>query len=242
MILRIKDKEFKEVEIEVERISNYLLFDKPAIVEPQIPKFFIQSQNRWVENPSHPDYVEGLQLYQVQLANYAFNLLLKKIKLCDNSILNNKSWKKIYKRIIQSSDEKEDEIFLFLKNFIFDNDEAKVEVINKICLTETKVYHYFERFVITRFGENIHKVDLTNTINTGIAYNPVIIGKDLLVNPIDEWTACTKSNMNWDKWLNNEYSLETMALTIAIQRLSKLTELHSEDEQAKQQNKKNKSN
>lgn len=234
MILKIKN-----VEIEVPRISNYILFERPNLVEPQVPKFFIQSQNRWVENPSHPDYVEGLALFQVQVANYAFNKLLENITLKDNSVLLNKEWRKIYKRILQTSKDSEiNEVVLFLKNFLIVDDNIKTEIINTVCLTETKVYEFFERFTITRFGENIHKVDLTNTINTGIAYTPVVIGKDLLVNPLDEWTACTSSNMNWERWLNNEYSLDVMALTIAVQRLNKLTQLHSDDEQVKQQNKK----
>lgn len=230
----------KGIELNLPRISNYILFDKPDIVEPQVPKFFISSQNRWVENASHPDYVEGLQFYQLTLANYAYNLLLSKISLADTNVLHDKKWKTTFKRIQQTSDNPEDEVFLFIKNFVLDDNESRNLVVNEVCLTESKVYKFFERFGITRFGENIHQIEITNSINTGIAFTPIIIGNDMLVNPIDEWGACTKSNMNWETWLNNGYSLDTMALTIAVQRLNKLTELHSEDEQAKQQNKKNK--
>ena len=231
---------FNQIKIDAPRISNYLLFEKPEFVAPKVPQFFIQSQNRWVENFDHPDYVEGLQLHQVRVANFAYEMLLKRIKLVDPTTLNLTAWKNIYRRIRQLEDGEDSEEYLYFKYFLFAEKEQQQKLINCCCLTESHVLSHFNRITVTKFGEDIHTVSLSNTINTGIEYTPIIIGNDVLVNPIDEWNACTKSNMNFGSWINNEYDLSVMALTVALYRLNRLAELHAEDEQVKQQNKKNK--
>ena len=232
---------FNQIKVEAPRISNYLLFEKPDFVAPQVPKFFIQSQNRWVENFDHPDYVEGLQVHQARVANFAYENLLRRVNLVDSTVLEVTQWKNIYRRLRQvGNEENEPEEYLYFKYFLFADKKLQQQLINCCCLTESSVLSNFDRITIQKFGENIHTVKPTNTINTGIEYDPIIIGNDVLVNPIDEWNACTKSNMDFGRWVNNEYPLSVMSLTVALFRLNRLTEMHAEDEQVKQQNKKNK--
>lgn len=223
--------------IDIQRVANYKLYNiEPGIVKPQPPEFFIESQNRTIQNLDHPDYVEGLQLYQIAKVAAINDYIISTFKLVKN---NNKQfetyWVKLKKTLIQNDlyDVTKGDDFYFIK-FVLLADNLTT-VIENVCLTESYVLKMFNSIPVLKYGVSIIDSQLQFTIKTGIEYPPVQIGNDILVNPIDEWNACVASGMNWSKWIKNKYSLEEMAVTVAIYRLNRLTELHSQDESIKEQ-------
>lgn len=221
MIVTIKD-----CELEVTRISNIDIFSADisgTMPEPQVPKFYIEEQDRWVDNPDHPTYHAALSVYYANRTFALFDYILRNyVRVVDKNKIN------IPRNIIKLYPD-EDVEFLFLKHILFEDILDGESMINLITLTETRVYPIFKSIRILRNGMDIHSHDVKNTVNTNIDYEPLIIAGHQLVHPLDEYNACVSSNISYVDWVNNQYDLDTMAKAIALYRINKIVEIHSGD-------------
>lgn len=220
------------------RISNTELLNvKSDLIKPEVPKSFIESQNRWVENPFNPDYPVAMNVYLYNQGEARLNHILNSIAL-DGDIKINITKRQM--ELFNIMEHNLDPLYLFKKYVIFESNAAKEQLINLVCLTENRVYAYFENFIVERNDIPIMEHGLQNAINTNLEIAPLLVGTMQLVHPIDEYRIATASNINIMNWLNNEYSLDNMANIIALYRMNKIIESHNEDQIAIEQEKKSK--
>lgn len=221
MILTINN-----IDISFERIPNVEVFSidvSDMLQEPQVPKFYIEEQDRWEDNYNHPTYHAAMSVYFAGKTIALFDALLRKyINVIDeNKILVPKNLRRLYPD--------EDDKFLFLKYVLLTEEDDIGKIVNLITLTETRVYYIFKTLRILRDGKDIHQHDVKHTVNTNIEYEPLVIGGHQLVHPIDEYNGCINSNVSYTDWVQHKFDLDTMAKTIALYRLNKIIEIHSGD-------------
>lgn len=218
-------------ELELPRISNYMLYQKiindPKFEElpyPEVPKFYIEKQKRWVENPNSAEYLRDIEVYEIAKTNLIIDIVLANIMFDYKQIDDNQI------RALKRS-QLNGNLHLAILKYIIIKDHYNVnKLIQEILLTETLVYKYITLLTVTRNGIDILKHDLRNPAKTNIDVLPITIGGHELVNPLYEYTACVDTGLDWMKWLNNDYQLNDMAYTIAMYRLNKLIDIHSQDE------------
>jgi hypothetical protein len=124
-----------------------------------------------------------------------------------------------------------------LKHIILQSPNDINKIVYSTLLTEALVYEYIGLISITRNGVDILTHGLKNPADAHIEISPITVGAYELVSPLHEYTACIEAKLDWNSWLNNGYELNVMAYTIAIHRLNKLIDIHSQDEIQSQQSK-----
>lgn len=226
--------------IKYNRISNSkLLKIKTELIKPEVPRSYIESQDRWVENPFNPDYPIALNVYMFEQSEARFNYILDSIEIDYKTDISKVITKK-HLKLFELTESNLNLDYLFKKYFIFSTQELRDLLINSICLTENRVFTHFEEFEVERNNIAIMEHGLHNAINTNLEIKPVLVGNNQLVHPIDEYKVVKGSNIDWTRWLNNKYDLEDMAQTIALYRIDRIIDSHNEDEIAIEQEKRNK--
>lgn len=230
-------------QIVIKPIANLFLYQTqenfPIV---QIPTFFIESQNRTVENPDDPAYHEALALVEARKSLEAFNTLVNTCVDIDDNYLDDNEWKKHYRRlaranlIIEGLTEKQ----AFLQLVVLVNDEDKNNIVNLCALTESRVLKFYKAIQITKFGQPVEHIHVKNAIDTGVETKHLQIGQELIVTPLDEYDAAINSHISWGDWLKNFYSLEEKAAIVATYRLHRIKDMYIQDEQQIQAEKKNK--
>ena len=225
-----------ELQFEVSTTSTITLLQhlsKYKIVEPQVPKYEeVEGSGEFIENPFHPLYHEAMAVYEATKAEKIFNTLLKlSIATFDNNYLKDSKWKNLYtylkrQRVYEIPQE---EYQCYLQYYAFNNIQDKNLLANTVLLTERRVYDIFSLIGVTRNSYDINTIRLKNSIDTKIQVTPIFIGQEQLVNPLDEYTACIESNMQWEQWLRHKYTLDEKASAIALHRLNKIVTIHNED-------------
>lgn len=79
-------------------------------------------------------------------------------------------------------------------------------------------------FGVTRNGEPIQNVEVRDTVDPGISYDPLLPG---LVPLFEEREAAVFSHYNWIEW--QELPVGERAMAVAHLRLRKLIDLHGSD-------------
>jgi hypothetical protein len=219
-------------ELELSRISNYLLYDLilksdkfNELSLPDVPKFFIERQNRWVENPHDPNYTQALEIYEINKSKLIVDILLTTCVKVDTKQFDSKSVNRIKRLNLD-----EDLNLALLKYVVLKSQTNTNILIKKLLLTEALVYNYISLLTVTRNGIDILEHNLRNDTNVDIQISPITVGAFELVNPLHEYTSCVETGLNWNDWLNNKYELNVMAYTVAMYRLNKLIEIHTNDE------------
>lgn len=226
--------------IKYNRISNSkLLKIKTELIKPEVPKSYIEAQDRWVENPFDPDYPIALSVYMFEQSEARLNYILDSVDVEYNIDISKIITKK-HLKLFELTEINLNLEYLFKKYFLFSTQELRDILINNICLTENRVFTHFEEFNVERNNVPIMEHGLHNAINTNLNVSPLLAGNNQLVHPIDEYKIVKESNVDWIRWLNNEYDLEDMAQTIALYRMNKIIDSHNEDEIAIEQEKRNK--
>lgn len=247
-MLDVQRKEYRTkrgIKLSVSPISNLDLFAfKNNIQTVQVPRFYIESQKRWVENPDDPRYHDAQIILENSKSLKAFDYFIESsISLEDKALLESEEWKEFYENLLDIDEElleNSDEMFNYIKFFALADASDQQNLIKSVCLTETAVFEMYNKITISRFGTNVHDIDIKNAIDTGITYSNIIIGGEQLVNPLDEYTACVASKLNWIEWIRSVYTLTEKAATVALFRLNRLKEMHIDDEQQIQMEKKSK--
>ena len=115
-----------------------------------------------------------------------------------------------------------------LKNYVITQFDM-TKIVENTLLTETLVASIFNSIRVTRDGIDIHRANVKNAIQTHIETDAIVIAGHQLVSPLDEIKAATFSMINWQEWLRCEVSLEEKATAIALHRLDRVVETHSND-------------
>lgn len=233
------------IKLHIQEVPNVLVFnavDESRAIEPKIPMYYLDDQDKWVENPHHPLYHDALSVYATRKELIVFDTLLHMAVIFDEGYLLNAEWK----RQLEMLSLQEvlplypDEKFSFLKYFALTEEEDKGNLTKNVLLTESLVYRTFSSIHVMRDAQPIHSAPLKNSVDTRIETQPIVIGGQQLVNPLDEYQACISSNMDWASWIRCEYSLPEKAATLALYRLNKIRDIHSEDAVQLEMERKNK--
>ena len=237
------------IRLGIREVPNVLVFNAIAnsdntskVIEPKVPMYYIDEQDKWVENPHHPLYHDALNVYATRKELVIFDTILHMSILFDDYLLEKREWKEYYD-LLQLQGVLPiytDERISYLKYFALTSDIDKGNLTKNVLLTESLVYRTFNSIHVTRDAQDIHTAPLRNSVDTNIEIQPIIIGGEQLVNPLDEYLACTESNMNWVSWIRCEYSLPEKAATMALYRLNKIRDIHSDDAVQIQVERKNK--
>ena len=195
------------------------------LVKPQVPRYYHERNDVWIDNPDHPRYKEAMEFYQIDKAVTIAKLAILLVFTLDQEIVNEER-KKLKYRIGMHLD---DDIWVdYIQNHVSNQDI--VNVINTTLLTENRVYDIFNVLVryIYRGGTEIIDARLKNAINSQIHMDTInVMGLDL-VNPLDEYIACTAANINWIEW--EKFENDKKAELISLYRINKIVESHSQDE------------
>lgn len=116
----------------------------------------------------------------------------------------------------------------YMKNFVLEDIDMVNLVVNSL-LTEQLVADIFNSIRVTRDGMDIHSAHLRNAIQTHIETDSIVIAGMQLVSPIDEIKAAQFSMINWQEWLRCELTLREKATAIALYRLDRILETHTND-------------
>lgn len=221
MIVTIDD-----VRLEIDRIPNIDVFSldvSDILPEPQVPQFYIEEQDRWEPNYNHPTYHAAMSVYFAGKTLALQDILFKKyINIVDkDKIIVPKNLRRIYPD--------EEDAFIFLKYILLTDEQDIGKLIDTMTLTETRVYYIFKSLRVHREGMDIHQHDVKHTVNTNIEYEPIVIGGHQLVHPLDETNTCATLNISYIDWVESKFNLDSMAKSIALYRLGKIIEIHSND-------------
>lgn len=226
-----------DVNLEIKVCNNSELFSALTshnIVKPKVPKFYLEQRDIFIENPDNPKYREALQIYEYEKAIKSLDAALLLSIEKDIDILNHEK-RKIRNKNIKD----ENKVWLtYLYSILSIDDISNILTIS--FLTENQIYDIFNALVMSiyRGGQEILNARLKNAINSTIALDNITINGIQLVHPLDEYTACIESNIDWIKWqqLNNE----DKAQIIALFRIKRIVDNHSQDEMAIEMDRKNK--
>lgn len=205
------------------------------IPDPEVPKFFIEAQNRWVDNPHHPDYVEAQRRVAAQRAESALRCVVRK---CSVTLPNDQGW---LRQLIRWGDElleevdlhdPEDVAFLYIMREAIGEAEDIRLMVRNACLCDTDVEKHMSILGVIRYGADISKAGLRHRLDTGITYKSIAIGDTLLVHPVEEYGACAHSSLSWENWREGKFGHDFMLETIAHYRINRLIESHAKDAEA----------
>lgn len=207
------------------------------IPDPEVPRFFIESQNRWVDNPHHPDYIEAQKRVARERAEASFSSVLKLGCKLSKGLPKNDRWLRLLLRyeardpLVEEADLDNPESLesLYIAKEAIGSADDVHRIVRACCLCEEEVIKYIKRIGVLRHGVSIDEAGMRHTIQTGIGYRTLAVGDALLVHPSEEYTACTESGLSWWQWRNGEYTLGFMVETIAYYRINRLTNNHTED-------------
>lgn len=232
------------VKLEVKPISGIVLQRAQMVVpDAEVPKFFIQDQNRWVDNPHHPDYEQALRDAALAKAEVALHTLVRKACKVVDGLPEDDRWLRLILRyeaedtllekfnLAHPSDLR---VFYILREAVRESEDID-KIVKASCLCEESVKEFLRSFGIFRQGVSIDEASLRHPLNTGIDSLPLAIGRHLLVSPADEYSACTGSGLDWWKWRSGQYSLSFMIETIASFRIRRLIETHAKDAEQTEQ-------
>lgn len=245
----IKELYLKTGKLKVKEVNNIDIFNvklSPEFANLQVPKFYIEEQDRYIDNYDNPDYHEALKLRQFEKQQKGYlNLLEKSIISVETTHEIHKTWNKLYRSLqnnylLEHEIENYSEQALMVKYIILGDDKDKADLIDFALLHENRIYEIMNLFNVTRNGENIFRYPLKFSVDTRIDYDQIELFGYHIVHPFDEYMCCKESNLSWEKWLTNEYSKSTKETTIALWRLARVISNHNEDAVAIENEKKSK--
>lgn len=230
---------YTNVKFQVNLSKNSSLFDKLTemkLVRPKVPQYYLEQRDIWIDNPDHPSYREAVRIYEYEKSLKSMDAALLLCIERDNELITNEAKKAKYKYNAVT----ENEIWLnYLYTNLNDNDIANI--LNVSFLTENKIYDIFNVLVMSiyRGGQEIISARLKNAINSTIELENINIAGIQLVHPLDEYNACVDSNINWLEW--QRLSNNEKAEVIALYRIKRIVDNHSQDEMQIEMEKKSKS-
>lgn len=232
------------VHIRVREIANssiWMHLSKSPLVLP-LPPIFTLDDGREVEHTQSETYQHALTIYEIVRSEYAFQGVLALAVEFDERILQSKEWKGMweYLKADKVMDVRSDERTAFLQFYAIQNAEEKFHITRNAVLNELEVYDIFNSIEVSRDGYNIHRVQMKNSITTGIEVEQLSVEGVPLVNPLDEMAACKELGLSWLEWYNCSYSNKFKANAVGLYRLQKVVSSHQEDAEQIQSEKKNK--
>lgn len=235
------------IRLVIKPVSGIILQRAQADVpEPEVPRFYIQEQDRWVDNPHHPDYATALQDAAQRRAEVALQALIRQSCQVVGGIPEDDRWLRLIRRYkeedtllasLDLEDEDDYRFYYILREGIRESEDVD-KIVEASCLCEEAVKSFIRTIGVTRNGAPIDEAGLRHSLSTGIDGRALAIGRHLLVSPTDEYAACTGSGLSWWQWRNSGFDLEFMVETVACYRVRKLVETHVSDAQQSESEKK----
>jgi hypothetical protein len=226
------------VTLEIKVHNNTAVFEKLStmgLVRPKVPKYYISARDVWVDNPDNPIYRKALEVYEAEKPIKALDaVLLLAIPIVHEEVNKQKNKPK-FKR----SKATDEAVWLsILKDMLSDQD--LYNIVNECFLTENVVYDIFNMLVMSiyRGGTQIINARLKNAINSQIELDHVNVMGIQLVHPLDSYTACIESNLDWMKW--QTMPMQEKANVIALHRIKRIVENHASDEMQIESERRNK--
>lgn len=213
---------------EVSNISIFQFISSLNLVVPK-PPIVELDDGRMMENVHNPLYNDALLVHDIERTNAAF---FGVVRLC--LTLDNEPELEQYRlqyetmklhKLTKGMNFEE----WVIVNFVLEDANDTSSLTQLAVLTETVVAGIFNSIKVTRDGGDIHKTQLRNAISTGIETDSIVIAGQQLVSPLDEYRACNETGMSQDKWSRCEYTMLEKATAIALYRLDKVIETHSND-------------
>ena len=227
MMLYVTNAGYK---LETNTVPNFEIFQymsKQKIITPKPPRYTLDD-GREIDNEFHPLYADALVVMDLARHNAVLNgLITLCMKLVDKSEIE--AYRVPYEAQKSLSDEKLSLEAWFIKYIALDSYDDLNYLTQHLILTETSVSAIFSSIRVTRGGQDVANVSLKNAINTGVSTDTIVIAGHQIVNPLDEINACRFSQMEWQKWLRDEYNIEEKASAIALYRLDKIVDSHNND-------------
>lgn len=220
----------------VENIRIFNLISQQGFKEPKPPKYKIKDTPEgplYGENIMHPKYQEALNLYQTRLALFCQNAALLLCIERNEDIIKGLRNNPAYRLTNPTNDE------IWLKYIFQNTDENDLsKIINQCFLTENIVYNIFNVLAkgVYRNRRIITEARLVNGLNSTISIDSILVGKTQLVHPVDEYNCAVSSGFSIKEW--REMPVNDRAETLALYRLAKIIENHSQDEAQEQAKKK----
>lgn len=217
--------------------SVELMVARGEIADPEVPRFHIVDQDRWVENPHHPEYLRGVEEANRRRGDVVFEALLRHGVTV--ALPKSDGWLRSLRRYSNGDPTVErldtgvaDDLKLLylLVNAIQGESDVSAIVLG-CCLVESRVLKFMRSLGLMRSGTNIDEAGLRFSIDTGIGAQAVALAGHTLVSPTEEYNACVHANLSWHRWRTLQYSIQFMEEAIAHHRVRRLVELHSSDAQ-----------
>jgi hypothetical protein len=209
------------------------------IPDPPVPKSYIRSRDTWEDNPMHPDYLAAQKRVAIQRAEIVGLELVRIGCTLLTPLPPDDGWLRRILRygiaadLIASLDlsRQEDLRLLYLSVECLRGSQDMAQIVAATVITENEIKESLRLLGIVRNGEYIDEAQTRHSIETGIGSQAIGIGQYQIASPIDEYSACIEANMRWDDWRNGKYEKRFMVETMALSRVRKLIEMHSNDAQ-----------
>jgi len=209
------------------------------IPDPPVPKSYIKSQDRWEDNPMHPDYIAAQRRVAMQRSEMVGVELVRLGCKLLTPLPQDDSWFRRVKRygiakdLIDNLnlDDPDDLALLYLAVECMRGSVDMERIIAATVITEAEIREAVRLLGILRNGEYIDEAHTRYSIDTGIGSQAITIGTYQIVSPIDEYESCIDSGMSWADWRQGKYEKRFMVEVIGINRVRKLIDMHRNDAQ-----------
>lgn len=226
---------------EVPNISVWQHLAKAPLVLP-LPPIFTLDDGREVEHTQSEIYQNALVIFDIMRSEYAFQSILELAVEFDERLMLGREWKGMWQYLKEDTvmDIKQDERTAFLQFYAIQDGKEKFDITRNAILNELEVYVIFKAVQVSRDGYDIHRVQMQNSISTGIEVENLSIEGVPLVNPLDEMAACKDFGLSWLDWFGCKYTNEFKANVVGLHRLQKIVSAHQDDAVQIQSEKKSK--
>ena len=221
----------KGFELELIPTANITIFNviaKAKLIVPK-PPIYVDENGVEMENPFHPVYHDALAIYDLQRHQVANDAIIANCVRLKTKV-NYDRYKRTFSIVKTSGIDLTNSTIQewYLKNYILTLYDMS-KIVENTLLTETLVSSIFNSIRVTRDGIDIHRANVKNAIQTHIETDAIVIAGHQIVSPLDEIKAAQFSMVNWQEWLRNELTLEEKATAVALYRLDRIVETHSND-------------
>lgn len=195
------------------------------IIVPKVPMFYYERTDTWIPNADNPTYRRAMEIYEIDKQLISTKIAIGKVIEIDDEVIKAER-KKVKYRLHNYTDL---DIWVdYIQNTVSQRDLRNI--VNLTLLTENTVYDIFDIMVRTIYRGNSEIVNarLKNAINSQIHLDNIVIMGLELVHSLDEYNACINANIDWISW--NKLDIHNKAEVIALYRINKIVESHSQDE------------
>lgn len=210
-----------------------------VVPDPEVPKSYIKSQDRWEENYNHPDYHRAIHMAAIKREKVLWAELLRIGCKLVSPLPEGTSWIRRLIRydllddIVNDIDlTNEDDLrYAYVFSECAKRREDMEKIVSACTITEADIRRFVHMIGVRRGGLYIDEAPVSHSIETGISSQAMMVGSSQVVSPMDEYNACVAAGLNWLSWRRGEYEKEFMVEAIAFNRIKMHINNHQSDAQ-----------